>query len=98
MSNKKPFDICQHKWKFHIDADSSGGPINKPWQSFYICEHCNQCITLTEKCMLDQTFAQNESLKIQEKHTQIGMWANIVSSVTLIVAVLTLIFGDKLIK
>lgn len=51
---------------------------------------------MTEKCALDQTEAQTKSLVIQEKHTKISMWANIIAAIILIIAFLTLLFGDKL--
>jgi hypothetical protein len=98
MPTKKPFDQCSHKWKFLIDADSSGGPGNKPWKSFYICEKCNHVITLSEKGTLDQIIAQNKSLKIQEKHTKISMCANVIAAITLIIAFLTFLFGNKIIE
>lgn len=98
MPDKKDFDACKHKWKFHIDAASSGFPESKPWQAFYICEVCSHVINFSEKCLLDQTVAQNDSLKIQEKAAKTGMWANIIAAGTLVIAFFTLLFGDKIIQ
>ena len=88
------FNSCTHEWKFHIDAGRSGGPA--AGNSFFLCSKCGNEITLLEKCTLDQTIAQEKSLKIQERHTWIGMIANIIAAGLLFVAVLTLLFGEKL--
>ncbi len=85
------FDNCKHQWKFHIDAGRSGGPA--AGNSFFICDACGNEVTLIEKCTLDQTSAQEASLRIQEEHTRIGMIANIISTGLLLVAALALLLG-----
>jgi len=95
---KHAFDTCSHERKFHIDADSSWWPINKPRQSFYICEKCHNVITLQEKSSLDQVEITKKSLEIQERQTRTWMWANIISTIVLIIAFLTFLFWDKIIN
>lgn len=95
MNNTTNFDKCLHEWIFHIDVDKCGGPA--AGNTIYRCKNCNHCVTLIEKCALDQTLAQEKSLKIQEKHSIIGMFANIIAAATLIVAFIVLLFGDKII-
>lgn len=85
--NNKNFDKCEHNFKFDVDASESGGPGNKPWKSFYICEECKNSITLSEKIALDSAMAQRESLKIQEKNTKRAMWANIISASAIAVTI-----------
>lgn len=89
------FNTCQrHDWKFHLDADQWGGP--SAGNSVFRCKNCSTIITMMEKCALDQTEAQVKSLAIQERHTKIGMLANVIAATTLIIAFFTLLFGDKL--
>lgn len=95
MSN---FDICNHNWEFHIDADKSWGWMNKPRQSFFMCTNCNNLITLQEKCSLDQVQQTQKSLQIQERQTRTWMRANLISAIVLIIATLTLLFWDKIVK
>jgi hypothetical protein len=96
--SKKDYDTCEHQWSFHIDADKSGFPASKPWASFYICHKCQHVINFLEKSSLDQLIAQNTSLKIQESHTKNGMRANIISSILMLTAILSLIAGQFAIK
>lgn len=96
--NKWNFDTCKHEWRFHIDATESWWPWMKPWQSFFICDKCYHSITLQEKCFLDQAIANNKSLKIQERQTKTWMLANIISAIVLIIAFLTFLFWDKIMK
>ncbi len=91
------FNTCKrHDWKFHLDADKWGGP--SAGNSVFRCENCSTIITMIEKCALEQVEAQIKSLAVQEKYSKIGMWANIIAASTLIVAFLTLLFGDKLLS
>lgn len=94
--NNTNFENCKHDWVFHLDVDKTGGPATG--NSIFRCKNCGTIITLIEKCVLDQAEAQKKSLAIQERHTKIGMWANIISAATLIIAFLTLLFGDKLLS
>ncbi len=89
------FEKCKHDWKLHVDANNIGPAMGN---SLFRCGNCAKCITLTEKCALEQTEAQKKSLKIQEKYTKISMRANIIAAITLIIAFLTLLFGVRLIK
>ena len=95
---KTNFDECNHDFKFHIDADKSGGPNNKPWTSLLRCDRCSSVITLSEKCALDQTFAQKESLKIQERNIRRAMWANVISAIVMSFAILVFLFGEGVLK
>ena len=90
------FDECSHDWVFHIDSDSSWWQQNKPWQSFYRCKSCNKVITLSEKCILEQTTSLREWLKIQNSNTKVGMIANVISTWLLLIALWALLFWDKL--
>lgn len=92
------FDNCCHNWEFHINADESWWPEMKPRQSFFICHTCNNVITLQEKCALDQIAANQKSLTIQERQSKISKWATVVSAIVLIVAFLTFLFGDKIVR
>lgn len=91
---KKNYDECDHQWEFQIDATESGFPEAKPWASFYICNKCQNVINFLEKNSLDQLAAQTESLKIQQTHTRNGMLANIISSVLMVTAVVTLLINQ----
>jgi len=90
------FDKCTHDWIFQINASESSGPATG--NTLFWCKNCKNSITLIEKCALDQAEAQKKSLVIQERHTKIGMIANIIAAITLIIAFLTLLFGDKIIS
>ena len=90
--DNKIFEKCNHNWVFHFGVDIDSGPAKG--NSIFRCSNCEKIITLTEKSSLDQTEAQRKSLSIQERHTKIGMIANIFSAITLIVAVLALFFGN----
>lgn len=90
------FKKCQHDWDLHIDVEHCGGPV--AGNSIFQCEKCGTFVTMVEKCALDQTDAQTRSLVIQERHTKIGMLADIIAAITLIIAFLTLLFGDKLLS
>lgn len=83
------FDTCNHNREFHIDASQSWWPGNKPRQSFYICLVCKNCITLQEKCTLDMVTANEKSLKIQESQSKYSMRANIITAISVVVALLT---------
>lgn len=96
--NRWDFDSCNHERRFHIDATESWWLWMKPWQSFFICDKCHHSITLQEKYSLDQVIANQKSLEIQERQTRTWMWANIISTIVLIIAFLTLLFWDKIIK
>lgn len=39
-------------------------------------------------------YAQEKSLKIQQTHTRIDMWANVISALMMIIAVLSLLYGQ----
>jgi hypothetical protein len=92
--SNKNYDECDHRWKFHIDAARSGFPEAKPWASFYICDKCHNVINFLEKNSLDQIAAQNKSLNTQQTHTRNGMWANIISAVLMVTAVVTLLINQ----
>lgn len=91
---KTRFQNCQHDWELHVDVEDCGGPA--VGNGIFRCKNCESYVTMLEKCALDQTVSQEKSLVIQEKHTKIGMIANIISAITLILAFLTLLFGDKI--
>ena len=93
---KTNFNMCEHDWELHVDVEHCGGPASG--NGIFKCEKCGKFVTLLEKCALDQTLSQEKSLTIQERHTKIGMLANIISAVTLVIAFLTLLFGDKILK
>ena len=88
------FKTCQHDWDLHVDVEHCGGYA--VGNGIFRCKNCDTYVTMTEKCALDQTEAQIKSLVIQEKHTKISMWANVIAATTLIIAFLALLFGDKL--
>jgi hypothetical protein len=89
------FKNCTHEWKFHVDADNVGPAKGN---AIMECDNCKKRITLREKCSIDSGLAQKRSLKIQETNTKVGMWANIISSVTLIIAFFTFLFGNKILQ
>ena len=91
--SREKFKTCQHDWELHVDVESCGGPA--AGNSIFKCKNCDIFVTMTEKCALDQTEAQIKSLTIQEKLIRIGMWANIIAAVTVIIAFLALIFSNK---
>jgi hypothetical protein len=90
------FKTCQHDWELHVDVENCGGPASG--NGIFQCKNCKTFVTMLEKCALEQTDAQVESLLIQERHTKIGMLANIIAATTLIIAFLTFLFGDKLLQ
>lgn len=92
--SRDKYNSCKHEWGFHIDAGRSSGPA--AGNSFFQCKRCQNTITLLEKNSLDQIIAQEKSLKIQEKHTLIGMVANIIAAGLLVVAIVTLLYGEKI--
>ena len=89
---RKNFNECNHKWNLQVDVNSCTG--NASGNGIFNCEKCSTYVTLLEKCALDQLIAQNKSLTIQENHTRIGMWANIISAGILIIAALTFYFTN----
>ena len=88
------FKTCQHDWDLHTDVENCGGPA--AGNGIFQCKNCSTFVTMVEKCALDQTEAQLKSLVIQNRHTKIGMIANIIAATTLVLAFITLLFGDKL--
>ena len=89
----KSFETCQHDWALHIDVDQNTGSARG--NSLFRCSRCFKLITLIEKCALDQIKAQAKSLIIQERHVKIGMWANVIAAVTLIIAFLSIVCKFK---
>lgn len=93
---RSKFKSCNHDWNIHVDAGdriqtSSGN-------SEFICEKCSTIITLSEKLALQSYDALKESLKIQENHTKNGMIANWLTFLLVLIAFLTLAFGNGIIK
>ncbi len=80
-----------HDWSLSSEFNFNQGA------TIFSCKHCNVEVSMNEKISLEAYTAQKESLKIQECNTRISMWSNIISAITLIVAFLTLLFGDKII-
>jgi hypothetical protein len=103
---KENFDKdCQHDWKLHMDADSHDRKSN----SIFLCSKCGTLITmlernsldslrLKEKSIKDSLVSQKESQKIQERTMKMSMWANVVATVTVIIASLVFLFGEGLFK
>lgn len=92
------FDTCLHNREFHIDADKSWWPGMKPRQSFFICHTCRNVITLQEKCNLDMVIANDKSLIIQERQSKYSMRANIITAFSVVIALIALLFWDKIIS
>ena len=92
-SNDK-FSTCKHKWQLHVPADRCSGPC--AGNSMFICKECTNIITLSEKCAIEEVELLRGSVLIQEKHTRIGMWANIISAFSLIIAAGILLLGDRI--
>lgn len=78
---KENFDHCEHKWTFHANAENDFSR----WNSFFRCQKCQQCITLQEKCALEQTDAVKKSLLIQENSLNIAKQAMIISAVVMLI-------------
>ena len=102
---REKFKTCVHDWTLHMDADSGDRKSN----SIFICENCKTIVTmlernsldsfkLQEKSAKDSLESQKESQKIQEKSIRISMWANIIATVTVLIAFLVLLFGEGLFK
>lgn len=102
---KANFKTCTHDWELHMDADSGDRKSN----SIFMCENCKTIVTmlernsldslgLQEKSAKDSLESQKESQKIQEKNIRISMWANIIATVTVLIAFLVLLFGEGLFK
>ena len=96
---------CEHDWKLHMDADSHDRKSN----SLFLCSKCGTLITMLErnsldslrfkeKSIKDSLASQKESQKIQERTMQMSMWANIIATITVIIASLAFIFGEGLFK
>lgn len=90
------FSTCEHTWELHGDVTTVSGPA--AGNSVFRCDKCTNVISLVEKCAIEQVQLQMDSLKVQERHTRIGMQANIIAAVSLVVAVLVLVFGDALVS
>jgi hypothetical protein len=60
------FDECEHKWVFQTNA------INNTmiWRTTFQCKNCNQCITLEEKCALEQTEIANKAFQEQKESSE----------------------------
>jgi len=86
------FNTCKHLWNIHIDAgdrlQTSSGNTE------FICKNCSAIITLSEKLALDSYNSLNDSLKIQENHTKNGMIANWLTFILVLIAFITLVFGN----
>lgn len=90
------FKDCIHDWKLHVDADSTGGPA--AGNTVFLCSNCGTIITMLEKNSLDSLLSQETSLKIQEQSIRIFMWANIIASITIVIAFVVLLFGEGLLR
>lgn len=102
---KEKFKTCVHDWTLHMDADSGDRKSN----SIFMCENCKTIVTmmernsldsleLQEKAIKDSLESQKESQKIQERTMKMSMWANIVATVTVLIAFLVLLFGEGVFK
>lgn len=102
---KEKFKTCVHDWTLHMDADS----VDRKSNSIFICENCKTIVTMLEKNSLDSLRLQKESAqdslesqkqsqKIQEKSIRISMWANVIATATVLVALIVLLFGEGLFK
>ena len=102
---KEKFKTCLHDWTLYMDADSGDRKSN----STFICKNCKTIVTmlernsldslrLQEKTAKDSLESQKESQIIQEKIIRISMWANIIATVTVLIAFLVLLFGEGLFK
>ena len=85
------FDECEHKWVFQTNATNN----TMIWRTTFQCKNCNQCITLEEKCALEQNKALQDSALIQERNTRIAMWGVIISTASCLIALFVFLFGDK---
>lgn len=101
---KEKFKTClSHNWTLHMDADSHDRKSN----SIFICEKCKTIVTMLEKNSLDSLNiqekaikdsldSQKQSQKNQEKTLKMSMWANIIATITVVIAFLVLLFGEGL--
>lgn len=99
------FKECNHDWELHMDADSGDRKSN----SLFLCNKCRAIVTMLEKNSLgsleiqektaqESLASQKESQIIQERNIKISMWANIVATITVLIAFLVLLFGEGIIN
>lgn len=102
---KEKFKDCNHDWGLHMDADSGDRKSN----SVFLCNNCGTIVTmlernsldslsLQEKATNDSLASQKESQKIQERTLRMSMFANIIATVTVLIAFFVLLYGEGVIS
>ncbi len=112
MENRAKFKTCDHDWELHVDVDNTGGPatgntvflctkcktiitmLEKNSLDSFLAQ--KELLKIQEQNAKDSLAAQIKSQKIQERSVKISMWANIIATLTVLVAFLVLLFGEGL--
>ena len=108
------FKNCTHNWELHIDVDGAGGPasgntiflcsecgtiitmLEKNSLDSFLAQ--KESLKIQEKTAMDSLNSQKESQAIQERSLKIAMWANIIATLTVLVALTVLLFGEGIVK
>lgn len=106
------YKTCDHDWNLHVDVESTGGPakgntvflcskcgtiitmLEKNSLDSFLAQ--KESLKIQEQTAKDSLASQIESQKIQERSIRISMWANVIATLTVLIAFLVLLFGQGL--